>query len=109
LLSGSALPLCRRLDPEALAAVIERKSPELAERLSTSVELTERAGAGQGSAALIALLLRETEEQTSRLNFLPAVSPRTAGILAAVAGGVLVLFAVPAVAFHSEFAELGRR
>src|SRR5439155_21513442 len=40
LVGGLVLPLCRRLTPEALAAVIEKKYPELAERLTTSVELT---------------------------------------------------------------------
>ncbi len=109
LIGGLILPLCRRLDAEALAAVIERKYPELAERLTTSVELAGDPGAGHGSAALIALLLRETEEQTSRLNFLPAVSPKTAGILAGAAGVVLVLFAIPAVVWSEQFNELGHR
>jgi hypothetical protein len=103
------LPLCRRLDPEALAAVIERKYPELAERLTTSVELSQHAGMGHGSVSLIALLLSETEEHTSRLNFLPAVSPRTAGVLATVAVVVLALLATPAFVFPNEFADLGRR
>jgi hypothetical protein len=109
LVVGLILPVCCRLDPEALAAVIERKYPELAERLTTSVELSGRAGPGHGSVSLIALLLRETEDQTSRLNFLPAVSPRSAGILAGVAGAVLVLLATPALVFPDEFAGLGRR
>ncbi len=40
------VPLSRKLDPADLAAVIEKKYPELAERLSSSVELT-----GQGEQA----------------------------------------------------------
>ena len=109
LFGGLIVPLCRRLNPEALAAVIERKYPELAERLTTSVEVTHHHDEGNGSPTLLALLLRETEQQTSRLNFLPAVSPRTAGILAAAAGGVLLLLATPAAVWPAQFADLGRR
>src|SRR5690242_20080597 len=38
-LLGLVLPLFRRLDPEALAAVIEEKYPDLGERLTSTVEL----------------------------------------------------------------------
>src|SRR4051794_11736510 len=38
---GILVPLSRRLDPAALAAVIEEKYPELGERLTSSVELSE--------------------------------------------------------------------
>src|SRR5262245_16852235 len=38
-LFGLVLPLCRRHDPEALAALIEQRYPELGERLTTTVEL----------------------------------------------------------------------
>src|SRR5438876_9611661 len=36
-LLGLIVPLCRRLDPEALAAVVETRYPELGERLTTTV------------------------------------------------------------------------
>src|SRR5262249_52086226 len=79
-LFGLLLPRRRRLDPEALAAVIEQKSPDLAERLTSSVELAGSASAGNGSRALIDLLIRETDAQASRLNFLPAIRSRSAWV-----------------------------
>src|SRR5258708_1134548 len=40
-LFGVLLPVCRSLNPTALAAIIEEKYPELGERLTSSVELAD--------------------------------------------------------------------
>lgn len=58
--------------PAELAAAIEEKYPSLSERLRTLVELSERAEPGNGSKALIAVLARETEKRTHKLNFFRA-------------------------------------
>ncbi len=66
---GLLLPLGRRLDNDALAAVIEEKHPDLGERLTSAVEL---AGAGDeyhGSPELIDKLMRDTEARGSRSQF----------------------------------------
>src|SRR5262249_36492513 len=38
---GLIIPLCRRLDADSLAAIIEEKYPELGERLTSTVELAD--------------------------------------------------------------------
>ena len=77
------------LSPEALARIIEEKFPSLAERLRTLVELSEHADAGNGSRTMMALLARETERRTKKLDFHRAApsgfSFRMAGLVA-VAG-----------------------
>src|SRR5262249_48575691 len=74
--------LGRRADVDALAALIEKEYPNLAERLLSSVELSEAGDAGHGSQALIALLIRETEIRSSKLNFLQAAPEKGAFSLA---------------------------
>src|SRR5262249_23471727 len=49
---GLVLPLSRRLGAADLAAVVEQKYPELAERLTTTVELAQTGGRYHGSRAL---------------------------------------------------------
>jgi hypothetical protein len=57
------------IPPQELAAAIEREFPNLAERLSTLVELSEHADAGNGSRGMIAVLAKETEKRAKKLNF----------------------------------------
>src|SRR6516164_10045447 len=64
--------LGRKADVDSLAALIENEYPNLAERLTSSVELAEAGTASHGSPTLISLLIRETEIRTSKLNFLQA-------------------------------------
>src|SRR5437879_776274 len=52
-----------------LAARVERHFPGLSERLTTLVGLHERAGPGNGSRALMAVLAKEADQRTRRLNF----------------------------------------
>jgi hypothetical protein len=106
---GLLLPLCRRLDVDALAALVEEKYPELGERLTSSVELADETDSAYGSPALIALLLRETEARTSPLNFLEAVPVRQVGVLAVAAGVVLALPVLFAVIAPSRMATLAGR
>ena len=79
--------------PAELAAAIEEKYPSLSERLRTLVELSERAEPGNGSKALIAVLARETEKRTHKLNFFRAAPTGRSFRAAAIAlafGGVAV-------------------
>ncbi len=109
LLVGLLIPLRQRLEPADLAAVIEKKYPELAERLTTTVELAGTTDEFHGSPALIALLVSDTAQRTSRLDFLPAVSGRAALVLGAAALAVFVLALSPAVVWTHEVANLGQR
>jgi hypothetical protein len=109
LLLGLALPLCRRLDPADLAAVIEEKYPELGERLTSTVGLAGRRDGGHGSPALITLLVQDTEQRSRRLNFLPAISSRSARLCASFAAAAVVLAVAPAVAWPQQYVTLGKR
>jgi hypothetical protein len=106
---GLLLPLCRRLDPDALAAMIEEKYPHLGERLTTTVELAGGKDGYHGSAQLIALLTRETEAHATPLDFTRAFPSRTTSQIAAAAGVVLVLAVIPAFIWPDRYTELGSR
>src|SRR5262249_21334658 len=60
-------PAIRRIDLDALAAVIEEKYPDLNERLTSTVELSECAQGFHGSPELIAIVMNETEARVARL------------------------------------------
>ena len=106
---GLVIPLSRRLDPETIAAVVEEKYPDLGERLTTTVELSGDTAGYHGSPAFIALLVSETETRSSRLDFLGAVPARFVWVLGAVALGVLLLIATPAVVAPARYGELTQR
>ena len=95
LLFGLATPLTRRLDAAAIAAAVEEKYPELAERLTTTVELAGGVDEFHGAPRLIESVVRDTEKRSSRLDFLPAVSARAAQLTAVAAAGLLVLVLSP--------------
>lgn len=57
------------IPPRELAAAIEREFPNLAERLSTLVELSEKADPGNGSKGMIKLLAQETEKRAKKMDF----------------------------------------
>ncbi|HWG43712.1 MAG TPA: hypothetical protein VN688_13070 [Gemmataceae bacterium] len=109
LLVGVIVPLCRRIDAAALAAVIEQKYPDLGERLTSAVELADTPTEGHGSPVLIALLMDETEKHSSRLDFRPAVPARRAGVLTALAAVVVLLVAAPAFVWPQTYADLTQR
>jgi hypothetical protein len=102
-------PLFRRIDPEALAAVIEQKYPDLGERLTSAVELSGDPDVYHGSPALIALLMHETETRTHRLNFLQAVPAGAIGAFAAATAVVVLLALAPAAVFPRQYTQLGER
>jgi len=106
---GLIRPLGRRLAPADLAAVIEQQYPQLQESLTSSVELANRSHAGNGSPQLIARLIEETEAQTSRLDFLPAVPADRAVLLAGLAALALMLFVAPALVWSRQWTELNQR
>jgi hypothetical protein len=108
-LVGLVIPLCRRLDPEALAAVIENHYPELGERLTTTVELADGTDSFHGSRQLIALLIQETDAQTSPLDFTRAFSGRTTRQLACAAVIGLVLAVIPGLLWPDRYRELIQR
>ncbi len=83
----------------ALAAAIEKEYPHLAERLQTLVELHEQADPGNGSKAMIAVLVNDTVKRAKKLDFNKA-APKAfsrnvvfgAGTAALLAAGLLVVF-----------------
>ncbi len=101
--------LGHRADADALAALIEQEYPNLAERLLTSVELTEAAEDAHGSRALIEMLVRETEIRTSSLNFLQAAPEKPTYRLTGIAAGIAVVLLVPAAIWPNSYArQVGR-
>jgi hypothetical protein len=108
-MGGLVTPLRQRLEPAALAALIEEKYPDLGERLTTSVELSQNQDIFHGSPQLITLLLRETERRTYQLPFVSAVPVRYAALLAGVAAMVLAVVAAPFVVAPQEYSRLTRR
>ncbi|MGE3804720.1 MAG: hypothetical protein AB7K24_08625, partial [Gemmataceae bacterium] len=102
------IPLSRKIQPAALAAVVEEEYPEFDERLTTSVELSE-GGQMHGAAALIELLYSDTEKQAKPLNFERAFPARMARRFAIAAGCLFLVLALPAALWPSRAAELGER
>jgi hypothetical protein len=109
ILFGLLLPLCRRLDTAALAAIVEEKYPDLGERLTATVELTQHRDVGHGSPTLIALLADETEAQSRHLDFPQAVPARYTFCLAGITAVVLLLVFSPALLWADRYADLARR
>ncbi|HVS34911.1 MAG TPA: hypothetical protein VMS17_04975 [Gemmataceae bacterium] len=106
---GLFLPLTRRIDAAAIAALVEEQYPELAERLTTSVEL---AGAGDefhGAPQLIERLMRDTEIRVSRLDFVPVVSTGAAALIGVAAVGALIVTFGPAFVWPGQYMDLAER
>lgn len=84
-------PLVQRVPPEDLAALAERRFPELRERLTSLVELSSDglAEGERGSPLMRELLQRETERAVSRRDLLEAVESGRA-VRPAIAGMVAV-------------------
>lgn len=99
--------LLRPVEPQALAALIERKYPELAERLTSTVSLM-RASQANGSKALIALLIEEAEVAARGIDVPQVVDARPAKRWALI--GVLSLaFAIMPAFVLSAYADFGDR
>src|SRR5262249_5832179 len=105
-LFGILVPLCRRIDTSALAALVEERHPDLGERLTSSVELSDDTRSANGAPALIALLIDETETRSGPLDFVQAVPARHAGRAACAALVVLLVPLVAAVIMPGRFTEL---
>jgi len=106
---GLVLPLLRRLETDALAAMIEDRYPELLERLTSTVELTGPVDVHHGSSRFINFLVKETERQTSPLDFLQAVPNRRTGRLALAALLAVCALTAPAVIWPERASELAGR
>src|SRR5579884_3240790 len=109
LLWGVMVPLCRRIDTAALAAVIEEKYPDLGERLSITVELADASAEGHGSPLLIGLLLEETAAQSEPLDFRSAAPARRTAALTILAVATVLLIAAPALRWPQQYQELAQR
>jgi hypothetical protein len=93
-------PMRNPIPVPLLAAAIEDQFPNLAERLTTLVELSENAGPGNGSQALIAVLAKDTAQRAKKLNFIkaaPTASVMRLGLASLVIAGVILapLFLIP--------------
>jgi hypothetical protein len=108
-LFGLLVPLCRRLAPEDLAALVEEKYPDLGERLTSTVELAGADDAHHGSRALIRLLMHDTEARTLGLSFARAVPAGGVPMLALSAALLALLAFAPALAWPGKYADLGNR
>ncbi|MFO0842711.1 MAG: hypothetical protein U0797_10000 [Gemmataceae bacterium] len=109
LLLGLARRLLRPLDAADLAAVIEKRYPELGERLTSSVELCRSADVGSGSPELIALLVQEAEARTGKLDLAAAVSGRSTGLLTGLAAATLAATLAPAALAPAKYGRLAQR
>ena len=96
-------PMRRRLDPADLAAVVEATYPDLQERLTSSVELSSE---GVPDTALVARLVRETDERTQSLDFDAAVPARPTRRLCLAATLVVALSLTPAAFAPQEYGRL---
>lgn len=103
------VPLCRRIDRDALAALVEERYADLGERLTSSVELTGEARQANGSPALISLLIEETAARTKPLDFPNAVPARRTAQLAVVAVAALLSALIVALMMPRELARLCER
>lgn len=106
---GLVRPMRGRPAAQAVAAAIEEQFPQLAERLTTSVELAPLSDDFHGSPDLKALLMAEAESQSSRLNFGEAFPARRAACSCFSAAFMVLLMLSPALFWHERYAELGRR
>jgi hypothetical protein len=103
------VPLCRRIDAAALAAIIEEKYPDLGERLTSAVGLAGDSDEGHGSPLFIAMLLEETALRSERLDFRPAAPSYRAGVLAGLAIFTVMSIASPAFFWPERYGALAQR
>jgi hypothetical protein len=108
-LAALIVPTIRRLDPKALAALVELHFPELAECLTTTVELAGSVGPESGSAAFIAALEAQTAARSRTLNFNRAAPARRSVRLAGLTGAVLLGALAPALFWPERATTLGKR
>ena len=109
LVAGLVIPLRRRLKLSDLAAAVEKQYPELAERLTTAVELAGTEDELHGSPAFIALLVSDTAQRTATMDFLPAINARGALVVGTAALAVCFLALAPALVWSNEYGLLSQR
>lgn len=101
------VPRRRPLDSTVLAAAVEAEFPRLDERLTTSVELSGREG--DFSPALLALLLQETENRTTTIDFRRAAIAAPSRRSLAALTAVIALGAVAMAIWPDVVSGVGRR
>jgi hypothetical protein len=108
-LGAVVFPLFRRLQPAALAAVIEEKYPDLGERLTSAVELSDCPDSCHGSPLMLALLMEDAEHRTRPLDFRPAVPARSAGRWAFASALAVLALAASSFAWPDRAGPLAER
>ena len=98
----------RRLLWHRLAALVERRFPDLGERLVSTVQLSEAPAAPSGRGDLLPWLREETVQRATPLDFQSAYSIGPLRKLT-VAGGVLLLLALVPALGSEEYVRFGRR
>jgi hypothetical protein len=98
----------KRLPWPRLAILVERRYPELGERLISTVDLAQAGTAAHGSPRWIHWLREETAARAAPLDFRQACPLRPTYKLSAAAFGVLLLACVPLLASDS-YARFGKR
>ncbi|MFP4057242.1 MAG: hypothetical protein ACLF0G_10270 [Candidatus Brocadiia bacterium] len=103
-------PLRVRLDDEALALLIERRFPELRDRLISTVQFGRRGEMAPLSQAMVDQLTSDTLRETQPLDFQAVSAPRRPALWAAAAGaavvaacGFILLFPTTAGIFGCRF------
>jgi hypothetical protein len=102
-------PRSRHIDLDAVAALIEEEYPDLAERLTTAVELSGKKDDLHGSPVLIGLLLTETAHRSATLDFRRAAPGRSARRLSWLTAGLCLVAAAPFLVRPASSIELAGR
>jgi hypothetical protein len=103
------LPMRRQPAAEVVAAAIEEEFPQLAERLTTTIELAPLSDEFHGSPDLKALLMAETESLSGRFDFREAFpTQRTTRWCLGAVFALLLIFS-PALFWPDRLADLARR
>lgn len=107
-LMSLVIPLSRRLEARALAGLMEKHYPELRERLSSAVELSQQRHEAHGAASLVAILCADAAQRTAALDIAPVFSIAPAGRRLGLAVTLMLLALVPAFV-SSSYAYFGER
>jgi hypothetical protein len=97
----------RRLNATTLAAIVERKHPELGERLISMVNLAEHEP-GHGNPEFIACLHQETEARLVQVDLRRSFSSHQNRSLSMLAGLGILIVLLP-VFFWNSYADFARR
>ncbi|MCS6859295.1 MAG: hypothetical protein NZT92_03110 [Abditibacteriales bacterium] len=94
-------PLVRRISDEDIALQVEKRFPQLQERLLSSVEFAHAAALPGMSPQMVAALMRQTEQETAAVQFTHAITRPQLRRVAALSC-VMLLILTAHVAFARE-------